>query len=76
MNLDRKGALGVKGQKSENDFKRSKELRPAPAPGGNAELTRSMQVYARLILSTMHILPYGLILTLNFLRSQNYRDLP
>ncbi|KAK6157159.1 hypothetical protein DH2020_011407 [Rehmannia glutinosa] len=39
----RQGALGVKGQKCEIDFKRSKELRNAPAPDANAELARSMQ---------------------------------
>ncbi|KAI3457241.1 hypothetical protein Pfo_013904 [Paulownia fortunei] len=43
----RQGALGVKGQKGEYDFKRSKELRPAPAPDANAELARSMQIYRR-----------------------------
>ncbi|KAL0362384.1 UNVERIFIED_CONTAM: putative serine/threonine-protein kinase [Sesamum calycinum] len=39
----RQGATGVKGQKSENDLRRSKELRGAPAPGANAGLARSMQ---------------------------------
>ncbi|KAL0354083.1 UNVERIFIED_CONTAM: putative serine/threonine-protein kinase [Sesamum angustifolium] len=39
----RQGTTGVKGQKSENDLRRSKELRGAPAPGTNAGLARSMQ---------------------------------
>ncbi|KAK4398052.1 hypothetical protein Sango_1280700 [Sesamum angolense] len=39
----RQGTTGVKGQKSENDLRRSKELRGAPAPGANAGLARSMQ---------------------------------
>ncbi|KAL8507533.1 hypothetical protein ACS0TY_018179 [Phlomoides rotata] len=39
----KKGALGVKGHKGEIDFKRSKELRAAPAPDANAALAMSMQ---------------------------------
>ncbi|KAL0306874.1 UNVERIFIED_CONTAM: putative serine/threonine-protein kinase [Sesamum radiatum] len=39
----RQGTTGVKGQKSENDLRRSKELRGAPAHGANAGLARSMQ---------------------------------
>ncbi|XP_011100264.1 probable serine/threonine-protein kinase At1g54610 [Sesamum indicum] len=39
----RQGTAGVKGQKSENDLRRSKELRGPPAPGANAGLAWSMQ---------------------------------
>lgn len=46
INFLRQGVTGYKGQKVENDSKRSKELRAAPAPDANAELATSMQVYS------------------------------
>ncbi|KAK4486936.1 hypothetical protein RD792_006250 [Penstemon davidsonii] len=39
----RRGAIGVKGQNGGDDLKRTKELRAAPAPNFNAELSKSMQ---------------------------------
>ncbi|KAL3848847.1 hypothetical protein ACJIZ3_010729 [Penstemon smallii] len=39
----RRGAIGVKGQNGGDDSKRTKELRAAPAPNFNAELSKSMQ---------------------------------
>ncbi|CAA0808654.1 Protein kinase superfamily protein [Striga hermonthica] len=39
----RQGAIGVKGHKCENDYKRSKESQSAAAPIANADLTRSIQ---------------------------------
>ncbi|KAL3821465.1 hypothetical protein ACJIZ3_007370 [Penstemon smallii] len=39
----RQVCTGAKGQKGENNLKRSNELRAAPAPDANAELARSMQ---------------------------------
>ncbi|KAL2476746.1 Protein kinase superfamily protein [Abeliophyllum distichum] len=39
----RQGALGVRGHRGDNDARRSKELRAAPAPDANSEFARSMQ---------------------------------
>lgn len=47
LTFNRKGAAGAKGQKCENDPKKSRELRTVAGHDPNSELARSMQVILR-----------------------------